>query len=71
MPNEIDELMDLDPTLLSAQNIDSIIAYHRKARASHEAGVKPKKGGGEKVSLDSVVKALAPPAATAGIRRRV
>ena len=43
MPNEIDRLMDLDPLELSAQDIDSIIAFQRKARANWEAGVKPKK----------------------------
>lgn len=41
--NYLDWLMELDPLELSAQNIDDIIAYQRKARANHEAGVKPKK----------------------------
>ena len=41
--NYLDWLMELDPLDLSAQNIDDIIAYQRKARANHEAGVKPKK----------------------------
>lgn len=44
MPNEIDALMALDPLELSAQDIDSIIAYHRKNRAIVESGGKPKRG---------------------------
>ena len=44
MPNEIDVLMALDPLELSAQDIDSIIAYHRKNRAIVESGGKPKRG---------------------------
>ncbi len=45
MPSTLDELMSLDPLELSAQDIDAIIAYQRKARASYESGVRPKKGG--------------------------
>ena len=52
MPNEVDLLMDLDPLELSAQNIDSIITYHRKMRQNHEAGVKPKKESGPKQKID-------------------
>ena len=44
MPNEIDRLMSLDPLELSAQDIDEIIAYQRKARAAFDSGVKPKRG---------------------------
>ena len=43
-PNELDRLMSLDPLELSAQDIDSIISYQRKARLSAEAGIKPKRG---------------------------
>lgn len=58
MANEIDRLMDLDPLELSAQDLDDIIAYQRKARASFEAGVKPKKGSGEKISADDLLSKL-------------
>ncbi len=44
MPNEIDDLMRLDPLELSAQDIDAIIAYQRRARAQFDSGVKPKRG---------------------------
>lgn len=60
MANELDILMDRDPTDLSSQDIDSIILYHRKMRASFEAGIKPKRAGHEaaKASLDKVVEKL-------------
>lgn len=52
MPTNIDALMQLDPLGLSAQNLDEIIAYQRKARQSFESGVKPKKGdSGPKIDL--------------------
>lgn len=37
-PSELDELMSRDPLNLSAQDIDSIIAFQRAARARREAG---------------------------------
>ena len=42
--NTIDELMSLDPLSLTSDNIDAIIAYHRKARASAIPGKRPAKG---------------------------
>ena len=60
MSNELDLLMSLDPLELSAQIIDEIIAYHRKARANYEAGIKPKKEKGPKVEIDLVALGLAP-----------
>ena len=45
MPNEIDQLMDLDPLELSSKDKDGIIAYYRKQRGAFESGVKPKKSG--------------------------
>ena len=54
MPNEIDTLMALDPLELSAQDIDSIIAYHRKGRALFESGVKPKRSGEAAPSLAEI-----------------
>ena len=41
-PNTVDQLMDLDPLSLTSENIDSIIAYHRKARANAASGGKTK-----------------------------
>jgi hypothetical protein len=43
MANEIDILMALDPLKLSAQNIDAIIDYHRKAKLAYASGAKPKR----------------------------
>jgi hypothetical protein len=54
MPNEIDTLMSLDPLELSAQDIDAIIAYHRKGRALFESGVKPKRDGVAAPSLEEI-----------------
>lgn len=54
MTDELNYLMDLDPLSLSAQDIDKIVEYHRKARANYELGVKPKKEKGQTVKLDLV-----------------
>lgn len=70
MANELDILMDRDPMLLSAQDIDSIIAYQRRARANFEAGVKPKKETGPKQSLEGVLNVLAPAPVAVPIKRR-
>ena len=64
MANEIDDLMDLDPLSLSARDIDAIIAYHRNARAAHEAGgPKPKRGAQPKIAVDlsAMVKGMTAP----------
>lgn len=52
MSNEIDLLMDLDPTEMSAKNIDDIIEYMRKQRGNFEKGIKPKKAEGPKKTID-------------------
>ena len=73
MANTIDELMDLDPLELSAQNIDEIIAHHRKARANAAAGIKAKKEKGPSVDISSVLANLTGDPAPSGaptIRRR-
>lgn len=50
--NTIAELMSKDPLELSAQDIDQLIAYQRKARSSAESGVKVKKADeGPKIDL--------------------
>jgi hypothetical protein len=69
MPNEIDHLMNLDPLELSAQDIEALVTYYRKARQNHEAGIKPKKDTGPKVALDLTAMGLIPKAPT--IRRRI
>lgn len=73
MSNELDILMDRDPTDLSAQDIDSIITYHRKMRANFEAGIKPKKAGAEaaKAQLDKVVAKLTQPKVDGPKMRRI
>ena len=52
MANLIDELMDLDPLSMTPDDISSIIDYHRRNRANHEAGVKPKKDTGPAAKID-------------------
>ena len=52
MSNEIDMLMDLDPTEMSSKDIDNIIEYMRKQRGFIEKGIKPKKAEGPKKTLD-------------------
>lgn len=68
--NTVDQLMEIDPLNLTAENIDSIIAYHRKARANATGG-KAKKDTGPKVDISEVMKALGgAPAPVVGIVRR-
>lgn len=60
-PNTIDRVMRLDPLHMSSQDLDTIIAYYRKARALFDSGVKPKKGlnaAGEKIDLSATIAAL-------------
>lgn len=61
--NELDTLMNLDPLDLSAQDIDKIIEFQRRARRDFEAGVKPKKSTEEKKPLDLVALGLDKPKA--------
>lgn len=69
MASEIDALMDLDPLSLTAENIDEIIAYHRKARAG---GPKPKKDSGPKLDISALVQGMteSAPSVAGKIRRR-
>lgn len=62
MTNEINRIMDEDPLNLSAQDIDQIIAYHRRLRSDFEAGIKPKKAevdGIKKLDIGAIMKARA------------
>lgn len=69
--NTVDMLMDLDPLSLTSTDIDSIIAYHRKARANSTGG-KAKREQGPKVDISEVMKAMggAPAPVATVIRRR-
>lgn len=71
MPNEIDLLMSLDPLELSEQDLDKIISYQRKARANFEAGVKPKKGGADKIESSELLGKLGLIKAPEPIKRRI
>lgn len=70
--NTVDDLMSLDPLELTADNIDSIIAYHRKARANAAAGIKPKRESGPKIDISEAMSGFlaAPKASVPTIRRR-
>lgn len=70
MPNEIDELMDLDPLSMTPTDIDKIIAYHRQNRANAEAGIKPKKETGPKAKLEGLLDNLLKPKVVSKISRR-
>lgn len=59
MSNNIDLLMDLDPLLMTPDDITQIIEYHRRNRANFEAGVKPKKDTGPKQEINLVQLGLA------------
>jgi hypothetical protein len=65
--NYLDWLMSMDPLELSAQNIDQVIAYHRRNRSLVDAGVKPKKNEGPKVDLAKIGLGKAPQV----VKRRV
>lgn len=74
--SDLDDLMNTDPLKLTKADLDAIIAYHRKVRAS---GIKPKKESGPKASADAASlldtlglskrKEIAPPRAPSSLRR--
>lgn len=71
--NNIDILMSLDPLSLTKDNIESVIAYHRKGRANAAAGIKAKKERGPGIDISGVVLKLTQgegPKAAPAIRRR-
>lgn len=73
--NTIDDLMSLDPLSLTSDNIDSIIAYHRKARANSTPGRRPAKAdSGPKPDLADLMAKMTgeekPKAPATQIRRR-
>ena len=83
LPSTIDELMAIDPLELSKRSaaayeryVTAVIAYHRNARASREAGVKSKTKTTTKVTneaLKALVNKLKPATAKSapgtGLRR--
>lgn len=71
MANELDILMDLDPlTLASTEGgIEAIVAILRQKRAQSEAGIKPVKEKGPKVTID--LEALGIKKPTVPIGRRI
>ena len=61
MANEIDLLwqkIDEDPSLITAPELDTVIAYYRKLQSNHSAGIKTKKSGEPKVEIDLVALGL-------------
>ena len=71
--NTIDALMDLDPLSLTSENIDNIIAHHRKARASAAGGKKSRREDGPKIDISEVMAGLTGEPAKAAVptvRRR-
>lgn len=70
--NTLDELMDLDPLSLTADNIDQIIAHHRKARANAASGVKAKRDTGPKLDITEAMSAIlgTPKPSVPTVRRR-
>ena len=57
---EYERVIDLDPTLHTPKDIETIVAYHHRNRANAEAGIKPPKEKGSKpsVSLKGVLDSL-------------
>lgn len=59
--SDLDALLAEDPLNLSSQDIDSIILHMRKMRGEFDAGIKPKKDKGPKISLEAVRQELMAP----------
>jgi hypothetical protein len=55
---DLDALMAEDPTKLSDQNIDSIIAYHRQVRANRETGGKGSRSKAGSAPAPKAIQAL-------------
>lgn len=76
--NELDALMDLDPLELTNENLDAIIAFHRKKRAERETGgprtrTKAVKDSGAGSALGALVKEMVGAQKPAGpvVKRRI
>lgn len=71
--SDLNDLMDKDPLSMTSADIDAIIAYHRKRRATLAAGGKApraKKETGPTVSIDLKKLGLGLESSTPKIRRR-
>ena len=73
MANELDILMNLDPLELTRDSpeLEALIKVYRQQRANAEAGIKPKKEAGPKVSLEGLLDGMIKKTPTEGIKRRV
>lgn len=71
MGNEIDLLMTLDPLDLKKDDVDKLVAYQRRMRQLHEAGVKPEKQALDTVKGSALLDKLKMVKPTAPIQRRV
>lgn len=69
--SDLDRLMSEDPLSLSAQDIDQIILYQRKARRDFESGVKPEKPSGPKIKIDLVAMGMVKAEAPVTVKRRI
>lgn len=67
---DLDDLMDKDPLSLTKEDIDDIIAYHRRLRS--EPGVRPKRvvEAGPKIDL-AAIGLVKPVVAAPVVRRRI
>lgn len=68
--NTLDELMDKDPLLLTNEDLDSIILFHRKKRAEREtggAGRRATKDTGSSIKLADLVSKMKENAPNAGL----
>ncbi len=71
MANEIDLLwqkIDEDPSLITAPELDEVIAWYRKLQSNHTAGIKPEKEKPEK-KIDLQALGLIPKTSTSSYRR--
>lgn len=73
MPNELDELMNLDPMELTRDSpeLEALIKVYRNQRANAAVGIKPKKESGPKVSISGILDGLIPKSVGTEIKRRV
>ena len=56
--SDLDELMSRDPLSLSSADIDSIITFHRAARAKRVAGEKPARTAKQGLDLTKITQKL-------------
>lgn len=69
--SDLNELMDRDPLEYTKQDLDSIIAYHRRHHAQVAAGKKATKEDGPKLKIDLEALGFKKAPVVPTIRRRV